>query len=139
MYDTILVPVDGSDPSNRAVEHAFELAVRFDATLHAVHVVNTHRYGEPALSSAELVLDELEDRGHEMIDEIADRADNSGIAFEGRVCHGEPSEEILEYAGGIDADLIVLGSQGQSHRQPGHLGGVADRVIRRAGRAVLTA
>lgn len=139
MYDTILVPVDGSDPSNRAIEHALELAERFDAALHAIHVVDTHRYGEPALSSTELVLDELEARGHEMLDELGDRADNNGVAFEGRVCHGDPSAEIIAHADTIDADLILLGSQGESHRQPGHLGGVADRVIRRAGRPILIA
>lgn len=124
---------------NRAVEHAIELAERFDAALHAIHVVDTHRYGEPALSSTELVLDELEDRGHELLDELGDRADNSGITFEGWVCHGDPSAEIIAYANTLDADLIILGSQGESHRQPGHLGGVADRVIRRAGCPVLTA
>lgn len=139
MYDTILVPVDGSDPSNRAVEHALEIAERFTATVHAIHVVDTHRYGEPTLSSTELVLDELEDRGHALIDDLVERADNVGVTVEGRVCHGDPASEIVAHAEAVDADLIILGAQGRSHRQTGHLGSVADRVIRRASRPVLTA
>jgi len=63
MYDTILVPTDGSDPANRAVEHALALADRYDARVHALYCVETHRYGEPALSSTEIVLDQLEDQG----------------------------------------------------------------------------
>ncbi|MDS0295255.1 universal stress protein [Halogeometricum luteum] len=138
MYETILLPVDGSDPSNRAVEHALEIAERFAATVHAVHVVDTRRYGEPTLSSTELVLDELEDRGHDLLEELADRADNSGIAVEKQVCHGDPATEIISHADAVDADIIVLGSRGTSHQRTTHLGSVADRVVRRAGRPVLT-
>lgn len=39
MYDAILVPTDGSEGTARAVEHAIELAVRYDAALHAVSVI----------------------------------------------------------------------------------------------------
>ncbi|WP_129115525.1 universal stress protein [Halegenticoccus tardaugens] len=138
MYDTILVPIDGSDPSNRAAEHALELGVRFDAAVHVVNVVDTGRYGEPALSSAELVIDELEDRGHDMVDTFADRVDAAGLEARGRVCHGDPAGEILALADEVDADLIVLGYQGHSHRLSGHLGSVAERVVHGAGRPVLT-
>ena len=139
MYDTILVPTDGSDPANRAVEHALELADRYDADVHAMYCVETHRYGEPALSSAELVLDTLEDRGAAMLEEIADRADNAGIDCTWNVCHGRPWEEVREKADELDADLIVIGFQGRSHGRPGKMGSVAERVLRHADRPVLTA
>jgi nucleotide-binding universal stress UspA family protein len=139
MYDTILVPIDGSDPANRAVEHALELAGQFGSTLHAMYVVDTARYGEPALSSAEIVLQELEEDGRELVEEVADRADNAGIAASTRVCHGAPHREIIEYADEVDADLVVMGYQGHSHKRRGHMGSVADRVTQGAGRPVLTA
>jgi nucleotide-binding universal stress UspA family protein len=139
MYDTILVPTDGSDPANRAVEHGLELAERFGATLHGLYVVDTRRYGEPALSSAEIVLQELEEDGTALVSKIAERGDNRGVAVETRVCHGAPHEEIITYADDIDADLVVLGYQGHSHSIEGHMGSVADRVTQRAGRPVLTA
>jgi len=139
MYDTILVPTDGSDPANRAVEHGLELAERFGATLHALYVVDTRRYGEPALSSAEIVLQELEEDGNALVTDIAERGDNRGVVVETRVCHGAPHEEIITYADETDADLIVMGYQGHSHSIEGHMGSVADRVTQRAGRPVLTA
>ncbi|WP_331233314.1 universal stress protein [Natronorarus salvus] len=139
MYDRILVPTDGSEPANRAVEHTLALAEQYGATVHALHVVDTSRYGEPALSSTEIVLHELEDRGHDLLDEIADRADDRGLVVETRLCHGRPHREITDYADEIGTDLIVLGYQGQSHEREGHIGSVAERVVRHAGRPVLTA
>jgi nucleotide-binding universal stress UspA family protein len=139
MYDTILVPTDGSDPANRAVEHGIELAERFGATLHALYVVDTTRYGEPALSSAEIVLQELEEDGTALVTDIAERADNHGVTVETRVCHGAPHAEIITYADEVNADLVVMGYQGHSHSMAGHMGSVADRVTQRAGRPVLTA
>ena len=138
MYDTILVPTDGSDSANRAVEHGVSLAERYDATLHTMYVVDTSRYGEPALSSTELVLQQLEDRGAELVDEIVDRAENEGIETHTRVCHGRPDKEIIYYADEIDADLLVMGYQGHSHDMEGHMGSIASRVTSSAGRPVMT-
>ncbi len=139
MYDTILVPIDGSDPANRAIEHALSHAREYGAEIHAMYVVETNRYGEPALSSTELVIEELEEYGQTLIDRLVDRADNEGIHVEGVCRHGTPNEEILAYADEVDADLIILGYQGQSHDIEGHIGSTTDNVIRNATRPVLTA
>lgn len=139
MYDTILVPTDGSDPANRAAEHALALAEQYDAKVHAMYCVETHRYGEPALSSAEIVLTRLEEQGEAMLQELVERADNVGIECTCNVCHGRPWEEVTEKARELDADLIVIGFQGQSHDRTGKIGSVADRVVRYADRPVLTA
>ncbi|ADJ15432.1 universal stress protein [Halalkalicoccus jeotgali] len=138
MYQTILVPIDGSEPANRAVEHALDLAENYGAAIHTLHVVDTARYGEPTLSSAEIVLNELEERGYGLLEEVADLADDRAVVAGTRLCRGRPQQEILEYADEIDADLIVLGSRGQSHQLGGHIGSVAERVVRSADRPVLT-
>lgn len=138
MYDTILVPTDGSDGANRAVEHALDLADRYGATLYAIYVVDTSRYGEPSLSSTELVLDELEDFGTDLLGTVADRADTAGVETVTRVRHGTPDEEILDYADEVDADVVVLGFQGHSQRHAANIGSVARRVSRRSSRPVLT-
>ena len=139
MYDNILVPTDGSDPANRAVEHALTIADRYDAAVHLLYCVETHRYGEPALSSAEIVLDNLEDQGAAMLSEIADRAENVGIESTETLCHGRPWEEVREVADEVDADLIVIGHQGQGHPRTDRMGSVAERIVRTADRPVLTA
>ena len=137
MYDTILVGTDGSASANRAVVHALDQAEQYDSTLHAIFVVDTGRYDETALSSAEIVINELEDLGQMLLEEIETRAADLGVEHVSRCCHGDPHAEIIGYADSIDADLIVLGFQGQSHPQTDIMGSVADRVLRNAGRPVL--
>lgn len=135
MYETILVGTDGSESANRAVEHAMNTAEKHEAELHALTVVNTRRYGEPALSSTEIVLNELEDRGNKQLREIEKRAKERKVDVITDCHHGEPSTEIIKYADSIDADMIVLGYQGRTHPRS-RIGSTADRVVRRTDRIV---
>jgi nucleotide-binding universal stress UspA family protein len=137
IYDTLLVPYDGSDGANRAVEHAFDLAEHYGATVHALFVVDTHRYGEPALSTTELVVNEITAEGTDMLQRLAERADNEDIEMATECCHGHPYAEILDYADEIDADLVVMGYEGQSHQE--HIGSTVERVVRSGRRPVLIA
>lgn len=137
MYERILVGTDGSASANRAVVHAMDQAELTGATLHVIFVVDTTRYGEPALSSAELVTDDIEDWGQTQLAEVVERAEPLGVETETRCCHGAPHLEIIEYADGIDADLVVLGYQGQSHSGGSQIGSVTDRVVQNLGRPVL--
>ncbi|MFB6084134.1 MAG: universal stress protein [Halorientalis sp.] len=128
MHDVILVATDGSEPAQRAVDHAFELAEASDATVHVMSVVDTKRYGEPALSSAELVLDDFEDRAQALLQYIAERGEEIDVNLVTEQTHGEPHAEILEYADEVDADVLVLGRHGLS-RTGHHIGSVSDRVV----------
>jgi nucleotide-binding universal stress UspA family protein len=139
MYDSILVATDGSAAANRAVTHALEQAEQHGAQLHAVFVVDTDRYSEPALSSMELQTHAIEDWGNQQLAEIVERAEGLDVDVTKRCCHGKPSVEIINYADEVDADLIVLGYQGQDHTKTDQIGSVTDRVVQNAGRPVLVA
>lgn len=136
MYDTILVATDGSASANRAVTHALEQAEQHGSELHAVYVVDTAKYSEPALSSVELQTIEIEDWGSEQLESIKERGESLGIKVETRCCHGKPYKEIVNYADQIDADFVVLGYQGHSHSETNQIGSVTDRVVQNAGRPV---
>ncbi|WP_435320080.1 universal stress protein [Haloarchaeobius sp. TZWSO28] len=136
MYQRILVPTDGSAGAERAADYALDLANRYGSDLHALFVVDTSVYDEPALSSTELVIDDLEDWGADLMNELASKAEEHDLCFECKLCHGLPHQEILSYADAVDADLIVMGYQGQSHTK--HIGSVADRVVNQGDRPVLT-
>lgn len=136
MYERILVPIDGSEGSQRAIEHALELATRDDAELYGLHVVDTRKCGEPALSSLELVVDEAEDEGHQLLDAFAERAAGADIAVTTRCVHGIPHETILDHAREVDADLIVLGYEGEDHTR--HMGSVARDIVDTSDRPVHT-
>jgi nucleotide-binding universal stress UspA family protein len=139
MYDTVLVATDGSGPANRAITHALEQAEQSGAELHAMFVVDTDRYSEPALSSLELETTEMEDWGNDELADVVERGDSLGVDVRTRCCHGKPYSEIINYGDEIDADLVVLGYQGHSHSQSGKVGSVTDRVVENAGRPVLVA
>lgn len=134
MYDTILLATDGSAPANRATTHALEQAEQHGSELHAVYVVDTEKYAEPALSSAELETMAIEDWGNEQLEEVEERAASVDVDVSTRCCHGKPYKEIISYADQIDADFIVLGYQGHSHTE--QIGSVSDRVVQNAGRPV---
>ena len=135
MYRNILLPVDGSPGSDRAREFALNLAEQYDAAIHGLHVVDTRMMSEPALSSMELVTDEAEARAGEMLDEVRAACDDRAVECTTHCCHGTPHEEIIRYAGEVEADVIVMGYQGQSHEQ--RIGSVVERVLRKTERPVL--
>jgi nucleotide-binding universal stress UspA family protein len=86
MYDTILVPTDGSAGSELAVEHAVDLARRYDATLHLLYVVDTdvvnHYAGIDAIEGVE---DALEAQGVDALDVAAEAAASAGVTAEKHV------------------------------------------------------
>jgi nucleotide-binding universal stress UspA family protein len=119
MYDRVLVGIDDSDDAERAIEYALRAAEQAGAELHALFVVDTRRFGETALSSYELFVDEVEDQGHDLLAALSRRADERGLDVATRCCHAVPDEEVRAYAAAVDADLLVAGYRGRSHSRPG--------------------
>src|SRR5579884_2462380 len=62
----------------------------------------------------------------------------AGIAVEHRLEYGDPATKILEVAGEIDADLIVMGTHGRTGLRRLLMGSVAERIVRTASCPVLT-
>ena len=126
----ILVPTDGSDHAERAFDHALRMADNAGGELHLLHVVDTDRYGEPALSSSELVITEQEDEGSTLLKRLAVLAGQRGVPTSMDQCHGDPVDEILDCIEHDDIDTVVMGRQGFDHRRS--LGSVAERVLRQS-------
>ena len=139
MYGDVLIPTDGSQRADRAVEHGLELAEDAGATVHAMNVVSERRFGEtPALSSYELVFEKLAETGETLTEDVAEAARDRDLDATTTVVRGYPSEEIASYADEHDVDLIVMGRTGAGDAESPHIGSVADRVLRKANVAVST-
>lgn len=111
--ETLLVPVDGSEQSEKALEVALNMAREFDSdVINVLYVVDTSLYGEPALSAVEVVTDNVQTVGEQLVEDIRDRATALGIELETDVHHGRPKEEIVSGAEANDADLVVIGQTG---------------------------
>jgi nucleotide-binding universal stress UspA family protein len=140
MYDEILVPVDGSEPSLHAAEHAAELAARFDAPLHALYVVDADP-SPLAVSRADVreTLREVGEQAAENAFETVERlAEDAGVDLETAVVEGAPAEQIVDYAGERGVDLVVMGTHGRSGLGKRLVGSVTERVVRNAPVPVLT-
>jgi len=128
MYGTILVPLDGSDPSRRALAHAVSLADEINATVHVLTVV------EPSRSSLTFGIDEVEDINQaitDLVETIVDSNSWTDVSIQSDVRRGHPAYEvILDYSNEIDADLIVLSRRGASSLPDVVFGSTADRVTR---------
>lgn len=130
-YDDVLIPTDGSDRSQRAVEHGLELAEAHDATVHSMYVVDEAEFGEtPALSSYELTLEQVEDEHRDLPRSVAEAAEDRGLDANWSVTRGRPHEEIVDYANREDVDVIVMGRTGIGEAAMPHIGSVTSRVLR---------
>ncbi|WP_276258747.1 universal stress protein [Haloglomus litoreum] len=132
-YERVLVPTDGSDTAERAVEHALAIAEAFDGELHALNVVDV---GAVASSSdivpSETVIESLTDRGEAAVADVAERAGERGVEATTDVRQDFPGSGILGYVREQEIDIVVMGTHGRTGLGRVLLGSTAERVIRRA-------
>lgn len=137
MYHDVLVPTDGSDAASAAVPHAIDHAVRYDATLHVLHVVDEQ--GVPPTPDGGRVLAALEQQGRAAIERVAQQAGTAGVdTIESAVASGPPHTAILDYVDEHGVDLVVMGTHGRRGLDRVLLGSVTERVVRLADVPVLT-
>jgi nucleotide-binding universal stress UspA family protein len=137
MYSQILVPTDGSPASDAAIEHAIDLARRYDATLHALYVVDGAAYSTLE-AGADVVIDALETEGDAATRRVADAADEAGIDCEMTATSGTAYRSIREYVDDHAIDMIVMGTHGRKGLDRYLLGSVTERVVRTSDVPVLT-
>jgi nucleotide-binding universal stress UspA family protein len=136
----VLCPVDFSETSRHALEHAVAIARWYEARVTALHVIHPLLVLEPPILLAE--------RSHERaavdIDQVRDRlrdwVEDAGASAvtDVAVDEGNPVAHILSYASSLSADLIVMGTHGRSGFDRFALGSVAEKVLRKAGCPVVT-
>ncbi|WP_129115881.1 universal stress protein [Halegenticoccus tardaugens] len=137
MYTEILLPTDGSPPADAALEHAFDLAKRYDARLHALFVVQNDVYTR-FTADAGVIANALDEEARATLDGIEATASENGIDVVTTVAEGRPYEEILAYADEAGIDLVVMGTHGRSGLDRYLIGSVTERVVRAADAPVLT-
>lgn len=143
--ERILVPVDFSECSRRALEHAAVFATSFGATVDLLHVFGAQDHLPPEATAAILGegTDHLEQlaRAHaeKELDAVAADARERGIRV-GRclVERGDPSQTITAVAEREAASLIVMGTHGRTGLAHLLIGSVAEKVVRHAPIPVLS-
>ena len=130
MIKRILVPVDGSESSEKSIAQAISIAELSGAKIHFLYVANINQIAiNPNLTHA--IMDAMRAAGTA----ILERAGNMvppGIEYEQIMETGSPASMILEYEEILDADLIVMGSRGLGVVKGVLLGSVSQYIIERA-------
>jgi len=136
----ILVPLDFSANSRRALDYAHGLAVKFGAELDLVHVCEVPSMMTPALDAyaiayfdwSQRLWEEAEKDLLRIVPALGDVKVTTEVLF------GPPASTIVEAAGTNKADLIVMGTHGHGAVRHALMGNVAERVVRTAVCPVLT-
>jgi nucleotide-binding universal stress UspA family protein len=137
MYEKILVPLDGSDFAEKALDHAIKLANAFNSDLFLVQVVMTpiavavpydisyqynEEFRETAMNEAYKYLNSISARLH----------DDFGTRLHTKVIEGNVVESLLDYSNFQSIDLIVMATHGRSGFSRWVFGSVAESMLRAA-------
>ena len=139
----LLVAVDGSEESERAIAYATDIADATDGSITLVHAVDPDVYDrggtEPAADLADardrLIVDSVEaaeDRGLEVLDAAIEFAADLGRDVSGELLYGDPPEAIAGFAEDGGFDTVYVGHRGRSARTVRFLGSVAEDVVQRS-------
>ncbi len=135
----ILVAVDGSETSQRAVKLAADIAEKFTAELELLHVMPPPPvFSEPAviINVAELERAQYES-ARQLLDRARDLCARPGLTSTSQILAGPAAELIAERADAGGFDLLVVGSRGRNLIASALLGGVSHRVIHLSKKPVL--
>lgn len=143
MYETILVGTDGSDTASVAVDHAAELAAKFDGRL-----VIVGAFRPPPSTEVEAQRRDVPDdvawavNGREQVEatltEAKERAEGHGATdVMTTSVEGPPSEVLLDTADKLKASVIVVGSVGLTGAKRFLIGSVPNRITHHASVDVL--
>jgi nucleotide-binding universal stress UspA family protein len=139
--ERILLPTDLSECSERARSYACELAKRFEAELHLLHVVqpiSLPGYGGPVPGSLSDELFHPEEGARRELEGWNGPAFEHAKRVVRSVITGTPFVEIVRYARNQNIDLIVMGTHGRSGLAHALLGSVTEKVVRKSPCPVLT-
>jgi len=138
MYENILIPTDGSETAQAAVDHAVDHAQKYGATLHALYVVDIDAVNF-GLGTEQVdrikqgnfgEMTELKERAEDATGVVVDAAAEYDIDVHEEVRVGTPHDVIAGYADNEGIDLVVMGSHGRSGVRRALLGSVTERVLR---------
>jgi nucleotide-binding universal stress UspA family protein len=146
----MLIPTDGSDNSNIALNYGIYIAPKFDATITGLHVIDVSLIQGPIITDIsgavgmppydgffEAIETSLNEKAQFILKDFQERCKKNGIVAEVKKTIGKIEQIIVEEAQG--ADVVLMAKKGEHFhlKEGGLLGTVAESVIRRCGKPVM--
>lgn len=138
MYDTILLPTDGSAGTVEALEHALSIAVDKGATVHVLYVLDKRHYMAATDETKDEIRRSLEEEAERALDDAQVRVEEEGIECITSQREGIPHKTIDEYIDEEGIDLVVMGTHGKTGTERlASLGSTTERVVKSSEAPVL--
>jgi nucleotide-binding universal stress UspA family protein len=118
MFQRILVPVDLTEKSLAAVDMAYDFATKSGAEVILLHVIETVEHVE--FDELKSFYDRLETSARNGLKEFSEKFVSSNVAVDQAIVYGRRTREIVEFAIGNRADLIIMASHRIDPDRPGH-------------------
>lgn len=137
----ILVAIDGSEHSMRALMKAKDLALKFDSDIELVHVVEeVHLYNIDGGSMIALGIEQftaMKDRGETFLNKSKQTLSEFGDRVTTQLLEGDPSYMLIDYIKNSDADLVVVGSHGVKGLRKYMMGSVVNKLVHHIDKSIL--
>ncbi|MCT4583310.1 MAG: universal stress protein [Peptostreptococcaceae bacterium] len=126
----VLVPLDGSKESEKSLEYAIKLGIKFDCEILLLNVVEVYR-GTSIYSNYEYVYNKdyeiFRDYSKEILEKAKEKTKDLKVRAISSV--GHPAEEIISKAIEEDADLIIMATHGMGGLKRFLIGSVTNNVV----------
>jgi nucleotide-binding universal stress UspA family protein len=132
MAGNILVPVDGSENSDRAVRFALEMLKGGGGKLHLLNVQAPVGGGVSTFVRKADIDSYHRDEGEKALASALKIAADAGMPAEKHISVGRPGELVAEFAARVEAAMVVMGTRGHTGIAGVLLGSVAQDVIARS-------
>ncbi|MFP4021815.1 MAG: universal stress protein [Halanaerobium sp.] len=147
----ILVAVDGSESAQKAAQKAAEIAGDLEAEVTLIHVytetaqIPVNQFNEVAsylsAETMESIMEQQEntikDKRQKILDQDAQFFQEQGLEVDKVLLHGDPADEVCEYAAENNFDLIVVADKGHGKVERFLLGSISDKIVRHAETSVM--
>ena len=134
MYESVLIPLDGSELAESIFTELDKIAITSSTRLVLIRVCSIQVVSDRYISETR---SEIVQEAESYLENMKAQLNAKGFTVEVHVCYGDPAFEILDLADLVDVNLITMSTHGRSGFGRWLLGSVAEKVIRHSNKPVL--
>jgi len=138
LFSKILVPIDGSDNSYRALDAALFLSEKLGSNITVLHVMEqvpiTHIESQKLLSE---LLENYKKENQDILSKCLEIARKKGVTINTILLQGNPASIILDFSKKEKYDIVIMGSRGMGKFKELILGSVSSKIVHHSLSAIL--
>jgi nucleotide-binding universal stress UspA family protein len=130
MFSKLLVPIDGSDNSFRALDHAIFLSKKITARITALRVIEyLPLVYVQSQRTMDTILSKYLEESESILKKSIDIGEKKGVRIESKLKKGDAASNILNYSKKEDYDTIIMGRRGTGKLRQLVLGSTSTKVL----------